>query len=119
ETVWARLKELRNQRRPAPPRADGAAGAQERQAVAAKVEEELLQVLLADPALVPVAATEVAPEHVEHPGLRRLLAGLYAIRDEGLTPDLDLLRARLDNPRLVEFALDAQEKGRRNPDRPA
>jgi len=82
------------------------------------LERELLEVLLADPLLVPAAKAEVAVAEVAHPGLSRLLAGLYALYDEGLTPDLDALRLRLaDNPRLAGFALEAQEIGLRNPDR--
>src|SRR5207244_3785641 len=66
------------------------------------LERELLQVLLAEASLVGAARTEVAPEMIEHPGLRRLLQGLYDLMDEGQTPDIDLLRFRLaDNPRLM------------------
>ena len=35
---------------------------------------------------------------------------------EGEPPTLDLLRARLDDPRLAEAALKLQEVGRANPD---
>jgi len=38
---------------------------------------------------------------------------------EGEPPTLDLLRARLDNPRLAEAALKLQDVGRANPDRGA
>src|SRR5205823_1170920 len=75
ETVWARLRELRARRRPAGRAAEESGEEEKRQAPAAPYERELLQVLLAEPGLVPVAAAEVAPEHVEHPGLRRLLEG--------------------------------------------
>jgi DNA primase len=122
ETVWARLEELRaaNRGRESPetirsreqPEAE-----QKRQAPAPQHERELLQVLLAESGLVPAAAAEVAPEHIEHPGLRTLLGGLYALQAAGQTPDLDHLRPRLDNVRLVEFALKEQETGRSNPDR--
>jgi DNA primase len=82
------------------------------------LERELLQVLLADSSLVAVARTEVAPEMVEHPGLRRLLQGLYDLLDEGETPDIDLLRFRLaDNPKLMEKALELQMVGRLHQDR--
>jgi DNA primase len=82
------------------------------------LERELLEVLLADPMLVAAAKAEVAPAEVGHPGLSRLLGGLYALYDEGQTPDLDTLRLRLaDNPRLAEFALRAQEVGQTHADR--
>jgi DNA primase len=80
-------------------------------------EKELLQVLLADPELVAEAAAAVGPDEVGHPGLRRLLEGLYALKAEGKPPTLDHLRGRIDNPRLVEKALEWQEVGRPNADR--
>ena len=114
ETVWARLWELRarrqgNDRKEAEPA--------ERKAPAAPEERQLLEVLLADEALVPAAAAEVRPEEVRHPGLRRLLAGLYALHAEGQPPTLDLLRARLDGDPLLGHALAMQDVGRRHPDR--
>jgi DNA primase len=116
-TVWARLRELRARRRAAE-QSPAAADAEPRQAPAAAAERELLEVLLAEPALVPVAAAAVAPEHVNHPGLRQLLQGLYALDAAGEPADLDQLRARLDNPRLAAYALRMQEVGRLHPDRP-
>jgi DNA primase len=121
ETVWARLRELRARRRSS---ADDNGRREEREAErkapAPGRERELLEVVLADPALVPVVATEVAPEHLEHPGLRRLLTELYALQAGGLVPDLDQLRVRLiDNPPLAEYALKMQDVGRRIPDRAA
>jgi len=89
-----------------------------RSAPADPLERELLQVLLADSSLVTVARTEVAPEMIEHPGLRRLLQGLYDLLDDGQTPDIDLLRFRLaDNPKLMEKALELQMVGRLHQDR--
>lgn len=88
-------------------------------AVADPLERELLEVLLAEPELVAVAKADLPPEEIEHPGLRRLLVGLYDLLDDGLTPDLDALRVRvLDNPRLAVKALELQEVGRMHPDRP-
>jgi DNA primase len=123
ETLRARLDEVR---RSARDRADVASRERERPEVSSRggaapadpLERELLEVLLADPLLVPTAKAEVAAGEVAHPGLSRLLAGLYALYDEGLTPDLDSLRLRLaDNPRLADFALRAQEVGLTHPDR--
>ena len=82
-------------------------------------ERQLLELLLADPNLVPEAAEAVRPEEIAHPGLRRLLEGLYTLLAEGEPPSLDQLRGRLDNPRLAEHALKLQEIGRCNPDRAA
>jgi DNA primase len=123
ETVWARLKELREQARARERKTDLSpepeTAPETRSAKAAAEERELLQVLLAEPSLVRTAAAEIQPEHIVHPGLRQLLTGLYALQAEGEAPTLDLLRARIDNPRLMAAALDLQDVGRRNADRPA
>jgi DNA primase len=125
ESVWARLRELRAARKPSLPeprrtRDDSSPQADPPQAaVPAARERQLLQMLLAEPELVAVAAAEVRPEDIDHPGLRKLLAGLYALKEEGHAPELDQLRARLDNPQLAEHALKLQEVGRMTADRPA
>jgi DNA primase len=125
ETVWARLKELRDgvrerQRKhaEAQPGKGGESDAGTRSAPAAAYERELLEVLLAEPALVPLAAAEVQPEQIQHPGLRELLRGLYDLQAAGEPPTLDLLRVRIENPRLAAKAMDLQDLGRKNPDRP-
>ena len=124
ETVWARLKELRADKRgreregnrSSEPEAGDVAP---RAAKAAPEERQLLEVLLAEPALVATAAAAIRPEEIAHPGLRVLLEGLYALRVAGAPPTLDQLRPRLDNVRLAVKALELQEVGRANPDRPA
>jgi DNA primase len=114
KTIWARLNELRSaQRRPAEIRqANKENGEEVRQAPAPALERELLEVLLAQPELVATAAAEVRPDELTHPGLRQLLEGLYDLRRAGETPELDQLRARIDNPRLADKAWELQEKGR-------
>jgi DNA primase len=136
EIVWARLDELRRERRAGhrrqvpeaqdlPPAPEGAAGAAPETPTparhgspAAPEERELLEVLLADPDLVPSAARALPAAEVRHPGLRRLLEGLYALHAEGRPATLDLLRGGLHHPRLEEKALHMQEIGRAYPDRP-
>jgi len=124
ETVWARLRELREHKRgegPAsggvhPRRPDeGATGL--RSAKAAPLELELLQVLLAEPALVDQAAAAVRPDEIAHPGLRKLLDGLYGLLTAGEPPTLDLLRPRLDSVPLAAKALELQTTGRMHSDR--
>jgi DNA primase len=116
ETVWARLRELRSRKRPASrPAGDGPEPAK-RTAPAAPWERELLQVLLADPSLVPQAVAEVPLAEIAHPGLRQLLEGLYDLHSRGETPDLDRLRTGIDNPALAQTALTFQEIGRLNSD---
>ena len=80
-------------------------------------ERQLLQVLLAEPALVPVAQAEIPSREMEHPWARLLLETLYRLHAEGATPTIDLLRTRIDNPTLIAKALEMQEMGRANLDR--
>jgi DNA primase len=117
-TVRARLDELRLRRQRADEDRRQSAG-EVRAAPAWPHERQLLEVLLADPGLVPAARDEVTATEIEHLGLRQLLAGLYALQAEGEPPTLDLLRARLDDSRLAEAALKLQDVGRANPDRGA
>jgi DNA primase len=131
ETLWGRLRELRERTKgrespsetpsasePAdaatPPSSNGP-----RQAPAAPHERELLEVLLAEPGLVPAAVAELRPDQMEHPGLRKLLEALYALHAAGHVPEVDRLRDMIDNPRLIDHALRMQEKGRAEPDRSA
>lgn len=117
ETVWGRLHELRAQRRPSRP--NPTSEPPRRTAPAPAREKQLLQMLLADPTLVPLALGEIAPGEVEHPGVRLLLEGLYERQAHGQVPDLDGLRGRLDNPALLAVAEEWCEIGDRIPDRPA
>jgi DNA primase len=118
ETVWARLDELRQERRGAAAKARPA-GKEVPAAPRAKPdpeERELLQVLLANEALVPTAAAEVRPDEIRHPGLRRLLEGLYGLHAAGEPPTLDQLRAGLNGDPLAGHALHMQDVGRRHAD---
>src|SRR5262249_58724125 len=100
--VGARLRELRQRRKDAEAKRRAAEDDGERTAAPALPrDKQLLEVLLAEPALVPQAAAELPADEVEHPGLRRLLEGLYALHAEGEPPELDQLRVRLDNGRLA------------------
>lgn len=119
ETVWARLRELRQRRHAAEARrSSGEENAGKSSAPAPEREQQLLEILLAEPALVATAAAELPATEVQHPGLRRLLEGLYALHAEGEPPELDQLRARIDSPRLAEWALRHQEVGRMMNDKP-
>jgi DNA primase len=130
ETAWARYSELRKaaeerekqqqerdgdkrpsgfvELRPAP-RPDAALPTTEKPRGGAKAgpavqaERQLVELLLADPGLVPVAAASVKPDEVTHTGLRRLLTEMYAVHAAGAVPDVEALRARLeDRPDLFE-----------------
>jgi DNA primase len=125
ETVWARLNELRARKRGrerddrgVAPAGAGQADSAPRAARAAPEERQLLEILLAEPALVAEAAGALRSEEVRHPGLRLLLEGLFALHAAGEPPTLDQLRPRLANVRLAVKALELQEVGRVNSDRP-
>lgn len=127
ETVWARLRELRTARkntqtRAAPPPAEptGADSPAEVDAGLAPVHErELVELLLAEPALVAHAAIEIPLEELEHPGPRKVIEALYRLHALGQPVDLDHLREHLDNERLWSQLHLLQERGLDYPDRPA
>jgi DNA primase len=133
ERVWARLAELKAERRSK----EQQRAAEERRAETRPlananapipraasgqqvIERQLLELLLAEPALVPDAYATVPPETLTHTGLRRMLEELYALHAAGESPDLDALRVRLiDRPDLAESAMRLQEVGRSMTERPA
>jgi DNA primase len=117
--VWARLQELRAARRPngrEPARRQPTEGEEKRQAPAAAEEKELLQVLLANPALVAEARAEIAADQVKHPGLRCMLDTMYVLDAAGAPATLDAVRARLDDSRLAEAAVRLHDVGRLHPE---
>ena len=123
ETVWARFGELKADkkkevaRKPAGEKSEPATPAPTRAAPADPLERELLQLLLADEALVAEAYLEIRPEDIVHPGLQRLLAGLYQLREAGEPPEIDGLRALINHPLLAAKAMEMQEVGRMVTDR--
>ncbi len=121
ERLWARLAELRRASRrvrndpeqiaPIQPASPGAAKA-------APEERRLIEILLAEPELVARAYVEIKVEEVMHPGIRRLLAGLYTLYQAGEPATLDRLRLDLqDNPALVNKAFQLQDAGASRPNR--
>ncbi len=123
ETVWARLQELRGQRRDSEANPRYRADAPEElrpaptQGPAAPEERHLLEILLADETLVGLAEKEIPADEIKHPGLRRLLRGLYALLDEGQSPSFDMLRLQLDDDPLGKMAIERHAIGTANPDR--
>jgi len=110
QTLWGRLEELRS-RKPAeaPPRPGEEAP--KREAPAPPHEKELLQVLLAEPELVAAAVGVIQPGQLQHPGVRRLVEGMFALQEEGQTPDIEALRYRIDHPALIGYAFRARDIG--------
>ena len=130
ETVWARLGELRNERqrkdrefqaRQQPAQSPAEAMAAAKAAVAPPLERQLLEILLAEPALVPEAAASIPPSELTHDSLRLMLTCLYEMHAEAAPPDLDGLRVKLlerGRDDLARRALDLQFVGRQMTDRP-
>lgn len=128
-TVRGRLKELqqtaaRGDRRPATPNAvlpaPEAPAAAERPPTGpvAILERQLIQVLLAEPQLVPLAVERITPDELRHTGLQRLLRELFDLQAELGIADFDGLRIRLlDRPDLVQAAFHLLDVGRGIPDR--
>jgi DNA primase len=140
ETVWARLTELKAERRRAEQRAeqrtalpvpDSPLGGDAPIVVTAgpkppsrpisaeeTLERQLIELLLAEPGLVPVAKERIPAETIRHTGIRRMVSELYALHDAGQPTDLDGLRVRMiDRPDLVQAALARQHVGLQSKDR--
>ncbi|MDY3552527.1 DNA primase [Gemmata sp. JC717] len=85
---------------------------------AVAAERQLVELLLSDPLLVPVAAARLAPDEITHTGLRRILAELYGVQAAGGVPDLESLRERLaDREDLFEVSQKLQFVGQQMQDR--
>jgi DNA primase len=112
ETVWARLHELRNSRRQGGPNRPADERPARSAAPAAVEERRLLEVLLAEPDLVGKAKASVPTDEIAHPGLHRLLEGMYALHAAGEAPTLDRLRQDLEeHPLLVNKAFQLLDAG--------
>lgn len=125
ETVWARLTELRSVRKDADSRenppvveAQAPAAPEMRSGPPAPHERELVELLLAEPALVSRSVVELPLEEMEHPGLYKVIESLYRLHALGQPADLDHLRDVLDNERLWDKLQDLQLQGLDCPDRP-
>ncbi len=123
ESLWSRFGELRNQRNvsvaskeTAPPRRETPA----KQDPRIQAEKQLLEIVLAEPALFPEALLRIHPEHLVQPRLRRIYTELARIHADGGVPDLDALRERLiDRPDLYADACRLQWIGQQMSERPA
>jgi DNA primase len=118
EMIRARLRELRSenqreergpQRQHEDPDDDGP-----KSGPAPALERELLELLLADHNLVAKAQESIAIEDLTHPGLRKLLDGLYDLVKAGEIPDLDALRSRIADERLISSAMRLMDVGQQS-----
>jgi DNA primase len=130
ETVWARLAELKADRRrkeqsvpttaARPATNQGAAefntavrGQPSKSDPTLELARTLLRLLIVEPGLVPLAFETLKPEDVAHTGIRRILSEMYGLWSTGVTPDLDALRIRLlDRPDLVDAMMTQADLGR-------
>jgi DNA primase len=121
ETVWGRLREMRARKRRADERRGEEPPPQKRAGRAPAEENELLQVLLAEPSLVSVAAAGLSLDEVQHPEVRRILGGMYRLQAAGEMPELDVLRLQLaiDDAALASYLLRLRDLGRLHADRSA
>lgn len=122
--VFARFRELQAERRAADRKAEersrtfAPAAAKKSTAAPDPLARQLLQVMLAEPALAATARAKVPAECVSHPDARRLLDELYDLVDRGEPADLDSLRVKLlDRPDLIPVAMRLEEIGRTLTDR--
>jgi DNA primase len=141
ETLWARLAEMKAERRraerdesrrerrpptdpptaggpargprsPAPPLLDMPANGPKLTQMEMAIERQLLQLLLAEPGLVGTAREKVPSDTLQHTGLRRMLSELYTLHADGEPADMDGLRVKLlDRPDLLEAAQKLQLVG--------
>lgn len=126
ETVWARFGELqaeatgkRESARPPSPSTRGSVPSEGPKAgPTPPLERQLVQILLAEPGLVARAIESVPSEEISHPGLRKLVSGLYQLFNENESPELDGLRLLIQQPNLIEKAMELRDVGRSIPDRP-
>jgi DNA primase len=124
ETLWARLHELWTNRQPSGQdrafenEAEAHASGSPTSAKAAPEERRLIEIVLAEPDLVGKAKATIQIDEIAHPGLRRLLGGMYTLHTEGEAPTLDRLRQDLeDHAPLVNKAFQLQEAGCARADR--
>jgi DNA primase len=137
ETVWARLAELKLERRrkdqPTPTTAlrpatnQGAAefnAAVRGQPAGSKtdpvyfLELTLMRLLVADPGLMSMVADLIGPEDFRTATIRRVMGEMFVLWQAGQTPDLDALRVRLlDDPPLFSKLMDQADIGRKITDR--
>jgi DNA primase len=110
-TIRHRLKELRarSDDRGADLKEDAP---KPRHAPAPSHERELVQLLLAEPTLVPGAMKDVTLDEISHPGIQQMVRALYNLQEEGDVPDFDGLRLRLEDPALVQAAMELMDLGR-------
>ncbi len=117
EIKQARKKEAERSVSEQPAKEDSAENEAPRSGPAPQLEVQLLQLVLADSKLVAQAMDEVPAADLTHPGLRKLLDGLYQLEREGEIADIDGLRSLVPNPALIAKAMELMDVGQMNTER--
>ena len=78
----------------------------------AKVEGELLEIVLAEPASIHVLRAEVAIEDFKHELYRRLLGICYRLSEEGAQPSYENMMSAVEDPALKQLVVALEEAAR-------
>lgn len=107
-TLWVRLQELYREAHkiPSPPSAVPA------QVRLDSLERQLLEIFLAEPALLAEFAPRLRLEQIAHRGIRHVLARMLRLSAAGIEPTVDRLRQEFaDKPRLGSYLLQLHDRG--------
>jgi DNA primase len=107
-TLWLRLQELycQTHKIPAPATVQSSAVRLD------PLERQLLEIFLAEPALLQEFRSQWSLEQIEHRGIRRVLARMLRLASQGIEPSVDRLRQEFsDHPRLSTYLLQLHDRG--------
>ncbi|MCS7014878.1 MAG: DNA primase [Gemmatales bacterium] len=107
-SLWLRLQEIYRQTHhlPGPPQAEPV------RVHVSPLERQLLEILLAEPALLQEFDNQLPVELVEHRGIRQMLARMLRIWRAGEVPHLERMRQEFaDQPRLCTYLLQLHDRG--------
>ncbi len=115
EDVRRRMTELRRARgrKPAARASSSSARGQAAQPIPIPPwERELLELLVAHPALVGLAAGAIVPEHLITGPCRRIYETSCRLMGDGMTPDFDRLMLEFDQEDVKSLLVELDERGR-------
>ncbi|MDZ7617116.1 MAG: toprim domain-containing protein, partial [Patescibacteria group bacterium] len=113
EDVRRRMTELRRARGrgPATPTSTTARGSQSAPPIA-PWERELIELLIAHPALIGLAAGSIKPEHMAQGPCRRIFETSCRLMGDGFTPDFDRLMLEFDQEEIKNLLVKLDEQAR-------
>ena len=115
EDVRRRMTELRRAKGRGPTVSAPASAARGQAAQPAPIppwERELLELLVAHPALVGLAAGAIVPEHLIAGPCRRIYETSCRLMGDGMTPDFDRLMLEFDQEDIKSLLVELDERGR-------